>query len=396
MGKFYPKTNDLENRENVAIATNNPKRTKLLIDARVLDHTNAGIAVVLRELFPYFKNTSANVSVLHKDQAACKYYDGLGYEWIRCKYSLTDNMIKSIIETQGIINRGEWDVFFSPIWFPRLIYHNKKIKMIVMMHDLIYLEESKSRLRFLKSYVVTLYGGFLANKILTVSENSKKEIINRYPFFSTKIKVCPNPLPIKKMQSIDPYVIDKYKLNYQGYFLFVSAMREYKGFNQTLEAFLAFSNAKFKLVIVGKPDVGEMLPSVSSLTENIIFAGYVKDEELNALYRNAFALVFPSRIEGFGLPILEAQYHGCPVIATAHPALIETAGEGALFIKSQNPLEIKEAMEILVLDSRLREAIIKNGKKNIERFDSAKICLETIKNIMSDNYIESHSQKVPN
>lgn len=382
MGKSNPKTNDLDNRGNSGLLTSNNDGKRLLIDARVLDITNAGIAVVLRELLPYFKDMSLGVGVLHKDRTVCRYYDGCNFKWIRCRYSLTDNMIKSIVETQGIVNSGEWDIFFSPTWFPRLIYRNKQTRIIVMMHDLIYLKENKSILHFIKSYLTTLYGGLLADKILTVSEYSKKDIINKYPFFARKIRVCPNPLPSRKIQSIDLSIIDKYKLKHQGYFLFVSAMREYKGFNQTLEAFSAFSNTNFKLIIVGKPDVGEM-SYPNPMTGNIVFAGYVKDEELNALYRNAFALVFPSRAEGFGLPIIEAQYHGCPVITTEQPALVETAGEGALFIKSQNPSEIKEAMEELVSNPRLRETIIEKGKKNIERFNANKMCFETVKNIIT-------------
>ncbi len=354
----------------------------IMVDGRVLDQTNVGIAIYLRELLPYFKPYFQRIGVLHKNKRVRDFYQEYNYEWIECKFSLTDSHVKSIYETQNMLQKGEWDIFYSPTWFPRIVKKIKKTKIVITMHDLIYLQESASLFRYLNGYLSTLVGGLIADKIITVSAYSQKQIVKYYPFFEQKIKKHSTPFPSKKMEKYDDSILNKINIKPKKFFLFVSAMRDYKGFNQTVEAFKILQNSIFKLVLVGKPDIGQIETKQMS-SDNIIFTGYISDEELNALYHHAFALVFPSKIEGFGLPILEAQYHGCPVITTTCPAIVETAGNGALFLRTQSPAEISLAMQSLINSPDLREMLIKKGLINYKRFIPEKVCVNLIREIAS-------------
>ncbi len=345
----------------------------LLFDARVLDHTHTGIAVFTRELLPYLKDHFSRIGVLHKSEEAVSYYKDLGYEWVRCNYNLKDNMLGSILETREILKSGSWDVFFSPLFFPRVLSRSAKTKVIVMIHDLIYLDEADNPLRYFKLWLATLVGGKTADRILTVSEFSKSVIEEKFPSFKGKISVVSCPLPLRKLAGFDNSVLTRLNLAEQRYFLFVSALRKYKGYEQTIQAFGELDEPNLKLVIVGKPDLWQdrNLPQEIlrlSKSERVIFTGYISDMELNSLYRNALALVFPSQKEGFGIPVLEAQYHGCPVICTAIPPLKETAGDGALFIPGNSVADILQAMREFLLCKPLREMLTGKGLCNCERF----------------------------
>jgi glycosyltransferase involved in cell wall biosynthesis len=358
----------------------------LLLDARVLDHTHTGIAVFTRELLPYLKDHFSRIGVLHKSEEAVSYYKDLGYEWVRCNYNLKDNMLGSILETREILKSGSWDVFFSPLFFPRVLSRSAKTKVIVMIHDLIYLDEADNPLRYFKLWLATLVGGKTADRILTVSEFSKSVIEEKFPSFKGKISVVSCPLPLRKLAGFDNSVLTRLNLAEQRYFLFVSALRKYKGYEQTIQAFGELDEPNLKLVIVGKPDLWQdrNLPQEIlrlSKSERVIFTGYISDMELNSLYRNALALVFPSQKEGFGIPVLEAQYHGCPVICTEIPPLKEVAGEGCLFLKDSFPMNIQKAMVKIASDNEYKMGLIEKGRRNMGRFYPETICENIVEHL---------------
>jgi len=350
----------------------------LLIDARVLDHTHTGIAVFTRELLAYLKDHFSRIGVLHKSEEAVSYYKDLGYEWVKCNYNLKESMLGSILETRKILKSGSWDVFFSPLFFPRVLSRSARTKVIVMIHDLIYLDEADNPLKYFKLWLATFVGGKTADRILTVSDYSRSVIEKKFTSFKDKISVVSCPLPLGKLVGFEDSILTSLNLTEQGYFLFVSALRKYKGYEQTIQAFSELNEPGLKLVIVGKPDLWQrrtLPPEILKLSKNerIVFTGYISDLELNSLYRNSMALVFPSQAEGFGIPVIEAQHHGCPVICTAIPPLKETAGKGAYFIPDSSKEQIKEAMRKIKGSKALRTFLVQQGYINKKRFESIDI-----------------------
>jgi glycosyltransferase involved in cell wall biosynthesis len=131
-----------------------------------------------------------------------------------------------------------------------------------------------------------------------------------------------------------------------------------------------FSNAK--LVLAGKPCSPALRDLIreEQLGARAIEAGVVTNPELQALYGNALALLFPSLEEGFGWPILEAQACGCRVITTCRPPMSEVAGEGAILI---DPADAEAAAATIALGLKDREKLLADGFRNLERFDQEAI-----------------------
>jgi glycosyltransferase involved in cell wall biosynthesis len=127
-----------------------------------------------------------------------------------------------------------------------------------------------------------------------------------------------------------------------------------------------------RLVMAGKALPGELRAAIhrERLEDRVIEAVDATSEELQGLYGNALALLFPSLEEGFGWPILEAQACGCPVIASRRPPMTEVAGEAAIFI---DPAEPRAAAMAIAAGLKGREQLRAAGFKNLERFDAEAI-----------------------
>ena len=105
---------------------------------------------------------------------------------------------------------------------------------------------------------------------------------------------------------------------------------------------------------------------------NIIFTGYVKDDELPTLYKNALLYVYPSLYEGFGIPLIEAQYSGCPVLCSDIPVFKEIGANSVMYCKPTAEGITRGLQDLINNIGRLQE-LSQLGKKNVERFTIEKI-----------------------
>jgi len=137
-----------------------------------------------------------------------------------------------------------------------------------------------------------------------------------------------------------------------------------------------------ELVLAGNP--GWLSQSLYDLAqsldveERIHFVGYVPDEDLSALLRGATFFCYPSLFEGFGLPILEAQSYGVPVMTATNSSLPEVAGDAALFVDPTDIDSIADAMLRLSQDEQLRQRLVEAGYVNLKRFSWEKAAKETL------------------
>jgi len=115
----------------------------------------------------------------------------------------------------------------------------------------------------------------------------------------------------------------------------------------------------------------------SKYKKDIIHTGYVDDNELNALYKNAKAFVFPSLYEGFGLPVLEAMALGAPVVAFNNSSIPEVAGDAAVLCKNEK--EFVEGIKKIVDDKKFTQSLIKKGYKQVKKYSWEKTAKETLK-----------------
>jgi glycosyltransferase involved in cell wall biosynthesis len=173
------------------------------------------------------------------------------------------------------------------------------------------------------------------------------------------------------------------------FFLTVSSLNFRKNFITVLKAFSIFcqNNSHGNLLIIGDLQCDSFQSvNIAEYQNNgrIKFLGRVSDEELISYYRNAVAFVFPSLYEGFGLPPIEAQSCGCPVISSNSSSLPEVLEDSALICDPLDVNQFAEFMNLIYHDNELRTKLIEKGYENAKRFswdDSAKRIYELVKNI---------------
>lgn len=218
-----------------------------------------------------------------------------------------------------------------------------------------------------------------ATKLIAVSEDTKKDIIKTYKTQSKNIQVVHEGIDIKRFKGCQK--VSKYR-KYGNYILFVGTVQPRKNLIRLIKAFSRIKNKKYRLIIAGKLGwlYKEILaaPKKFKVEDRVHFIGRVKDENLPGLYKGARLFVMPSITEGFGLPILEAQAAGVPILSSGKGALPEVAGKGAFFV---NPLlvnDIKEGMEKILADKNLREGLVREGLANVSKFSWERTACNTV------------------
>ncbi|HXV28479.1 MAG TPA: glycosyltransferase family 1 protein, partial [bacterium] len=162
-----------------------------------------------------------------------------------------------------------------------------------------------------------------------------------------------------------------------------------KNLMRVMKAFSKFtgecvSGDPYQLVIVGSKDFAhgkffqEMVKTQGETLGDVIFTGYVDQQDLNCLYACAEAFVFPSLYEGFGFPVIEAMASGTPVITSDRTSLPEVAGEAALKVNPEDTDAIFEGMRLFAMDNSARNEFIQKGFQRIKNFSWSKTARETL------------------
>jgi glycosyltransferase involved in cell wall biosynthesis len=218
-----------------------------------------------------------------------------------------------------------------------------------------------------------------AARVLTLSELTKRDLVELYGLEENRIVVTP--------PGVDPlFSPDGPAPDGDPYLLFVSAIQPRKDPVAAIEALAFLGDQAPRLVLVG-PDKGgraeaERAAERTGMTSRVEFRGHVPLDELAALYRGAACFVFPSRYEGFGLPVLEAMASGTPVVTTRAGALPEAAGDAAILVAERNPVELAGGIERALAD---RDRLVAAGLERARRFtwaDTARRTLEVYRKLL--------------
>ncbi|TDD78208.1 glycosyltransferase family 4 protein [Flavobacterium caseinilyticum] len=217
--------------------------------------------------------------------------------------------------------------------------------------------------------------------LICVSQNTYNDLRKFCPVRSDqKIEIIHNGVsddyfPIKNYSDLELEFFRENKLE-ENYVIYVGTRTNYKNFNFVFELLKVSKN--IKLVVVGNQLTAaeRKLFSDDLLRRTVIFTG-ITNVELNLLYSNAIALVYPSSYEGFGIPILEAMRAGCPVIALDNSSISEVAGNAGILLKQLEIAEFKENIENLQDNASFRAEIIGKGIEHSKPFSWEKCCQET-------------------
>ncbi len=215
-----------------------------------------------------------------------------------------------------------------------------------------------------------------ADRVLAVSERTKRDLIELYGIPDGKIVVTPNGVdPAFTQQGPSP--------DGKTYALVVGTLQPRKDPDAAIEALALLDDQDLRLVFAG-PDKGgrahaertaERTAERVGLAARVEFKGHVPQTELAALYRGAACLVFPSRYEGFGLPALEAMASGTPVVATRAGALPEVTGDAAILVDDRSPAALAGAIERALAD---RERLVAAGLARAAQFTWAETARRTL------------------
>jgi glycosyltransferase involved in cell wall biosynthesis len=199
-----------------------------------------------------------------------------------------------------------------------------------------------------------------ADRVLTGSEWTKRDLLERYGLPEERIVVTP--------YGVDPAFRPDGPRVEGHYALFVGAIQPRKDPLTAVEA-LALVNSDLRLLLIGpeKLGAGRVREAVDrlGLGQRVDWKGHVETEELATLYRGAAVLVFPSRYEGFGLPVLEAMACGTPVVATTAGAIREVAGDAAVLVEPGNPVALAGGVERALSD---RDRLVEAGLERARRY----------------------------
>ncbi|CAN5194046.1 glycosyltransferase family 1 protein [soil metagenome] len=269
-------------------------------------------------------------------------------------------------------------VFFTPSHYaPRF----SPVPTVISLMDLSYIHFpelfTKKDLYQLKNW--TAYSVKKAQRIFTISNASKNDIIKVYHIAEDKIDVLyPG---IKTTMHLEPHIYpmnelqSKYGIG-KEYILFVGTLQPRKNIKRLIEAFSQIVKQKehvnLQLVIVGKKgwQYEEIIaaPALYEVSSSVKFLDFVEDADLALLYSHAICYVLPSLYEGFGLPVLEAMKHDCPVITSNVSSLPEAGGDAALYVNPTDTKDIAKKIAMLVTDKDLRKELIQKGRKQVEKF----------------------------
>jgi len=269
------------------------------------------------------------------------------------------------------IEEKDIDIFHST--YPLNIRVNSA-RRITTIHDLIPLKLPHTTLDNKKVFFNKIKNALkISDKIITISECSRTDILENFDIPEEKIVNCYQSyyLPDKFLKN--KLSIKSLNLKPQKYFLFVGNIEPKKNVGRLIQAFLNIDTNK-KLVIVGRKAWlwEELLKGTEKAIKKkkIILLDYISRENLIALYQNAFAFVFPSLYEGFGLPPLESMACKCPVITSNISSLPEVCGNAAIYCDPYDVLSIQNSIEkMLNLSNEERDNLIKKGLERVKFFN---------------------------
>lgn len=338
------------------------------IDVRLIDQTGVG---------RYTRNLYAGLNKIDKKNK---------YRLLKPKiawHSLAEQIIFPFWLLLRKVDLIHFPYFSFPLLCPK--------KFVVTIHDLIPWHFKTGKASALPGWIYSIkhffyrqllyWGARRAQKIIAVSQSTKKEIVKCLKIKPEKVEVIYEGVD-EKLKNIYPLPIIHRSLP-TSYLLYVGNAYPHKNLRKLIEAFSPLSIVHCQLLLIGPDDFfyKKLKTKVKQLglQNKIIFYGPASDEQLAGLYKNALAFISPSLMEGFGLPGLEAMACNCPVVCSNIEVFREIYGEAAEYFDPKNVNDIKNTIKDVIEDKEKQKELIRKGKKQTSKYSWEKCAKETLK-----------------
>jgi glycosyltransferase involved in cell wall biosynthesis len=312
---------------------------------------------------PYYRDPS-----VLKGELALKAYRIQDYSRDKKQIWAQSNDLEFLLGAPDIIHANN---FYVPFGL-------KKTRLVYTLYDISFLHHPEWHTE--QNWIVTTLGGVyyasvMADGIIAISEYSKKDFLTMFPYYpNERVYVIPlaSRFPLEKIKHPPHF---KITLRTGEFWLTVGTMEPRKNYATLLAAYAALLQEHpntFPLAIAGgqgwRTEYLQSMIRAHGIQDNVYLLGYVSDEELQWLYQNCYAFVYPSLFEGFGLPPLEAMSMGAAVITSSTTSLPEVTSDAALLVSPTNVMELKDAMWRLHHDKDLYLKIKKKALLQAQKF----------------------------
>jgi glycosyltransferase involved in cell wall biosynthesis len=354
---------------------------KITINSRVLQNPPTGIEVYTSQLIKGLLNCNIDVKTISIRPLFENAFADINQYESENDYNYINKMLW---EFRSVGKRISLDtqIFHSPSFMLPFLNKKRNTKYITTIHDLAFLHHPEHFDSITKIYykLGLLHSLKYADSIICISESCASDISNAYPELSNKLHVVSNGYENFSKISPDESIANKLNLRKKEYLLTVGTMNERKNFKGALKAFYIAKQAHkdLKLCVVGR-DGDKLGKYVTEHREDIIFTGFISQNELSHLYRNAILFLFPSYYEGFGFPVLEATSVGLPVVTSNTSSLPEVSGLPEDYLC--NPSDCNSIARLIIKhinDKDWSNKGIALQNANSKKFSWEKMTLETL------------------
>jgi glycosyltransferase involved in cell wall biosynthesis len=261
------------------------------------------------------------------------------------------------------------------------------VPSVLTIHDLIFLRfpEFYKKIDTMLYRFITIRSCHRATKVLAISQQTKNDLIEFLGIDAGKIEVIYQSCDKKYYERVDEIRKKAVRLKFnlpEKFILCVGTIEQRKNQLAILEG-VVHEKLDIPVVLVGKPteykkQLDEFIIE-SDIRKQLIFLHQTNSEELQTIYQLAEIMVYPSFFEGFGLPVLEAQASGCPVITSNISSLPEAGGDAALYVDPANSRQIGAAIRELLMNTKLKSELIEKGLANSLKFNDQAVAENLMK-----------------
>lgn len=351
---------------------------RVAIDARKLH--DYGIGTYVRNLITELARQDDDAEyVLLCAPSDADALSALGKRFQPCVVTAGNYSVREQVSVPWALSTSRVDLFHAPHY---VVSPLTRTPYVVTIHDCIHLRfpqylPNRGALYYARAMMTV--AARRAQRVLTVSQASKEDILHYLDVPAEKVEVIYNALDTRLADEPTPdevaRVRDRFLLP-PRFVLYTGNIKPHKNVDRLIEAFsLLRRDGSFddvKLLIIG--DEISKYPNLRrqvhrfQLHQHVRFLGFVPDATLAVLYRLASVFVFPSLYEGFGLPPLEAMAAGAPVITSNVSSLPEVVGDAAILINPMDASSIASAIAQVLGDPALREELRRRGRERVQSF----------------------------